>query len=46
MAKYLDQEAGADCKRIPGLVNGGRRGPARVTLSYVWGLEASNKVSS
>jgi hypothetical protein len=46
MAKYLDQEVGADCKRIPGLVNGGRQGPVRVTLNYVWGLEASNEVSS
>jgi hypothetical protein len=46
MAKYLDQEGGADCKWILGLVNGGRRGPVRVTLSYVWGLEASNEVSS
>ncbi len=46
MAKYLDQEAGADCERIPGLVNGGCRGLVRVTLSYVWGLEASNEVSS
>jgi hypothetical protein len=30
--------------RLPGLVNGRPRGP--VTLSYVWGLEASNEVSS
>ncbi len=44
MAKYLDQEGGANCKWIPGLVNGGLRGP--VTLSYVWGLEASKEVSS
>ncbi len=46
MAKYLDQEGGADCKWIPGLVNGGPRGPVRMTLSYVWGLEALNEVSS
>jgi hypothetical protein len=44
MAKYLDQEGGANCKRVPGLVNGGPRGPVR--LGYVWGLEASNEVSS
>jgi hypothetical protein len=44
MAKYMDQEGGADCKWVPGLVNGGPRGP--VTLSYVSGLEASNEVSS
>ncbi len=44
MAKYLDQEGGADCKWVPGLVNGDPRG--LVTLSYVWGLEASNEVSS
>jgi hypothetical protein len=44
MAKYLDQEGGANCKWVPGLMNGGPRGPA--TFSYVWGLEDSNEVSS
>jgi hypothetical protein len=38
------RRGGADCKWVPGLVNGGPRGP--VTLSYVWGVEASNEVSS
>jgi hypothetical protein len=42
--KILDQEGGADCKWVLGLVNGGPRG--LVTLSYVWGLEASNELSS
>jgi hypothetical protein len=42
--KILGLRRGADCKWVPGLVNGGPKGP--VTLSYVWGLEASNEVSS
>jgi len=42
--KIPGQEGGANCKWVPGLLNGGPRGP--VTLSYVWGLEASNEVSS
>jgi hypothetical protein len=42
--KIPGSRKGADCKWVPGLVNGGPRG--LVTLSYVWGLEASNEVSS
>ncbi len=34
----------ADCKWVPGLMNGGLGGP--MTFNYVWGLKASNEVSS